>query len=229
MNPVYDIFNDIANNMVTVENKEEFLSNTVRLVGASGKEHVLSIAQAQLLLGVLDGSHQFLTDYNPLEFLLFSYQFQDKIKLKYVAVQYQIIYDADDDSIFVSGVTRHPMTVVGHPDYVAGASVPIETFQTTIPNVGLYGGLALVNCIATQSPDFAPVKGSFGGSFIFEFDGGKQSIRRYVPAEIDEPVIHKEELQEALDEAVKKFVPSAAPKVEFNGIKDTSTKTEQEI
>ena len=77
MNPVYTIFNDIAMGMVHAEDGEEYISNVVHLKGASGEVHTLSINQVQLLLGILAGEHPFLTSYNPLEFLLFSYQFQD--------------------------------------------------------------------------------------------------------------------------------------------------------
>jgi hypothetical protein len=205
MNPVYDIFNDIANRMRTTEYGEEFISNCVTLKGASGKDHELSINQAQLLLGVLEGTHSFLATYNPLEFLIFSYQFQDKIKAKYLAVQYQIIYDHEDDTIFVSGVMRHPMTVKTHPEYVEGAHIPVETFQTTIPDVGLYGSLALINCIAAQNEKFAPIKGSFGASFVYELKDGQQSIKKYEPTELDEIGIDEAEIQGAIGNAVKKL------------------------
>lgn len=218
MNPVYDIFNDIANRMRTTENGEEYISNCVTLKGASGAEYELSVNQAQLLLGVLEGNHSFLRDYNPLEFLIFSYQFQDKIKPKYLAVQYQIIYDHEDDTIFVSAVLRHPMTVKTHPDYVEGATVPIETFQTTIENVGLYGSLALINCIASQNEQFAPVKGSFGGSFVYELKDGQQSIRRYEPSLLEEAGIGEAEIQEAIGDAVKKLTPqSFTPHIPMTG------------
>ncbi|WDS62431.1 hypothetical protein [Pseudomonas phage D6] len=210
-NPVHEIFNDIANRMRMTDNGEEYISNTVQLQGASGKIHELSYDQTRLLLGVLAGDHPFLSNHNPLEFLLFSYQFQDKIKLKYLAVQYQVIYDAEDDSIFVSGITKHPMCVKGHPEYVEGATIPIETFQTTIPNVGLYGALALVNCIATQHESFAPIKGSFGGSFIYEFENGRQSVRKYEPEAIEQLEqigIQKEDVREALLDAMKKLRPA---------------------
>lgn len=204
MNPVHEMFNDLANQMRITENNEEYISNTVQLKGASGKLHELSYDQAKLFLGVLSGEHPFLYDYNPLEFLLFSYQFQDKIKLNYLAVQFQIIYDNDDDTIFVSGVTKHPMTVVGHSQYVEGASIPVETFQVTIPNVGLYGSLALVNCIAAQHPDFNKIRGSFGGSFIYVFENGVQSIKRYEPKEIDEAPT-PDETKDVILEAMKKL------------------------
>jgi hypothetical protein len=231
MNPVYGMFNDIAARMRMTEDGTEYISNTVKLKGASGTDHELSINQAQLFLGILDGSHPFLSSYNPLEFMIFSYQFQDKIKMKYLATQYQIIYDAEDDSIFVSGILRHPMTVEGHPDYVPGSSVPIETFQTTIDNVGLYGGLALVNCIAAQNEKFAPIKGSFGGSFVYELKDGQQSIRKYEPTELEQ-VIPQEEIQEAIGDAVKKLVPqnfNAVPRTVFNGTRDQSEPTAERI
>jgi hypothetical protein len=224
MNPVYDMFNDIANRMRMTEGGEEYISNCVTFKGATGQDHELSLNQAQLLLGILDGNHPFLTSYNPLEFLIFSYQFQDKIKMKYLSTSYQIIYDAEEDTIFISGIMRHPMTVEGHPDYVPGSTVPIETFQTTIDNVGLYGSLALVNCIAAQDPKFAPIKGSFGGSFIYELKDGKQSISKYVPSALEE-IIPEEEIQEAIGNAVKKLTPqnfNPLPKTVLNGIKDTS-------
>jgi hypothetical protein len=227
MNPVYDIFNDIANRMRTTEGGEEFISNVVTLRGATGVDYELSINQAQLLLGVLNGDHNFLTDYNPLEFLIFSYQFQDKIKAKYLAVQYQIIYDHEDDTIFVSGIMRHPMTVKTHPDYVEGAHIPIETFQTTIPNVGLYGSLALINCIAAQNEKFTPIKGSFGASFVYELKDGQQSIKRYEPSELEEAGIEESEIQQAIGDALKKVTPqnfNALPKTTFNGIKNTCSR-----
>jgi len=207
-NPVHEMFNDIANRMRMTEDNEEYISNTVRIEGASGQLHELSYDQTKLLLGVLSGDHPFLTNHNPLEFMLFSYQFQDKIKLKYLAVQYQIIYDAEDDSIFVSGITKHPMTVKGHPEYIEGANVPVETFQTTIENVGLYGSLALVNCIAAQHESFAPIRGSFGGSFIYEFENGKQSVKKYEPQELDKLGIDNGEVQEAISDAIKKLRPA---------------------
>ncbi|MNC00586.1 hypothetical protein D3C81_270530 [compost metagenome] len=225
MNPVYNIFNDITKNMLTTENGEEFISNCVTLKGATGTDYELSINQAQLLLGVLNGDHNFLRDYNPLEFMIFSYQFQDKIKPKYLAVQYQIIYDHEEDTIFISAVLRHPMTVKAHPDYVEGATVPIETFQTTIENVGLYGSLALINCIAAQNEQFAPIKGSFGGSFVYELKDGQQTIKRWEPSMLEETGIGEAEIQEAIGDAVKKLTPynfNALPKLRPGAIEDDS-------
>lgn len=201
MNPVYQIFNDIAKGMVSKEGDDEYISNTVKLIGASGEVHELSYNQAQLFLGVLDGSHSFLHEYNPLEFLIFSYQIQDKFKADYLATQYQIIYDHEDDSIFLSGITKHPMCVPGHPNYSAGAYIQPEQFQEHIPDVGLYGSLALVNCIAAQAPDFNQIRGSFGGSFIFEFKDGQQSIKKYVPSALETLGIEHEELGNAIEKA----------------------------
>lgn len=201
MNPVYQIFNDIARNMLTTENGEEFISNSITLKGASGEDHVLSIKQAQLLMGVLEGSHSFLFEYNPLEFLIFSYQFQDKLKKDWLAVQYQIIYDVEDDSIFVSGICKHPSVVEGHPDYIHGAFIPAEQFQEHIPDVGLYGSLALVNCISAQNESFAQIRGSFGGSFIYEFKNGQQSIRKYEPTPLEKLGIEADELESAIANA----------------------------
>lgn len=210
MNPVYDMFNDIAQNMLMEENGETYMSNAVTLVGAK-QEHQLSVNQAQLFLGIMEGTHPFLTNYNPLEFMLFSYQFQDKIKLNYLAVSYSIIYDHEDDSITVSGITKHPMTVKGHPDYVAGAIVPPEEFHTTIPDVGLYGQIALVNCIAAQTPEFAQVKGSFGASFIFEFANGKQSVAKYEPQPLEELGIEEPELKGVIQTELQKLLGSTPP------------------
>lgn len=199
MNPVYTIFNDIAMGMVHAEDGEEYISNVVHLKGASGEVHTLSINQVQLLLGILAGEHPFLTSYNPLEFLLFSYQFQDKIKKDWLAVQYQIIYDHEDNSIFVSGISKHRTTVPGHPEYIPGAFIPAEQFQEHIPDVGLYGSLALINCIGCQDEQLSPIKGSFGGSFIYEFKDGRQSIRKYEPSPLDELGIDPEELTKAIE------------------------------
>lgn len=201
MNPVYQIFNDIAQGMVSKEGDDEYISNTIKLLGASGEVHELSYNQAQLFLGVLDGSHSFLHEYNPLEFLIFSYQIQDKFKADYLATQYQIIYDHEDDSIFLSGITKHPMCVPGHPNYSQGAYIPPEQFQEHIPDVGLYGSLALVNCIASQAPEFNQIRGSFGGSFIFEFKDGQQSIKKYEPSALETLGIEQEELGSVIENA----------------------------
>lgn len=205
MNPVYTIFNDIVSNMLRQEEGDQYISNALTVKGASGEEHTLSIPQLKLMMGMLDGSHEYLSTYNPLEFLLFSYQFQHLLKAKFVAVQYQVIYDHLEDSIFVSGVMRHPMTVPTHPDYVQGSYVPVETFQTTINDVGLYGALSLVNCIAAQDPKFAPIRGSFGGSYIYEHKDGQQSIRKYEMSELEQVGIDEPTIQEAIGEAIKKF------------------------
>lgn len=211
MNPVYDMFNDIAEAMLQEENGVTYMSNAITVAGAK-RDHELSVNQAQLFLGVMDGTHPFLTNHNPLEFMMFSYQFQDKVKLNYLAVSYSIIYDHEDNSITVSGITKHPMTVEGHPDYVKGAIVPFEEFTTTIPNVGLYGQLALVNCIAAQTPEFAQIKGSFGASFIFEFADGKQSIGAYEPSPLEELGIEETELKSVIGEEMKKLLGSVPPK-----------------
>lgn len=198
MNPVYDMFNDLAENMIKTEGGEEFLANTVTLVGASKEQHTLSLAQAKQFIGIIEGNHPYLTDYNPLEFLVFSYQFQDKIKAGYLAIQFQIIYDHESKEIYVSGMLKHPMTVEGHADYNPEALIPPIPFQTTIDNVGLYGNLALVNSIAAQSEQLSVIRGSYGGSFIYEFGGGKQSIRKYEPQEVEELDLDQDELQKAI-------------------------------
>lgn len=202
MNPVFEMFNDIANNMRLVEDGEEYISNTIKLVGASGKPHELSINQAQLFLGVLDGNHPFLTEYNPLEFLIFSYQIQEKFKTKYLATYYEIIYDHEEDAIIIEAICKHPMTVEGHPEYVLGANIPAQHIRTEILDVGLYGALALVNCIAAQDESFKPIHGSFGGSFVFTFEKGQQSIRKYIPQEDALP--ETSEVDEAIQKAIQK-------------------------
>uniref|UniRef100_A0AB39CCN2 Uncharacterized protein n=1 Tax=Pseudomonas phage RVTF4 TaxID=3236931 RepID=A0AB39CCN2_9VIRU len=218
MNPVYNIFNDIAGSMLRTEGGEDFISNSLKIQGA-GNTHELSINQLQLFLGVVAGTHPFLSDYNPLEFLIFSYQFQDKIKKDWLAVQYQIIYDFEDDSIFISGICKHPSTVEGHSEYIPGAFIPAEQFQEHIPDVGLYGSLALVNCIAAQNEQFAPIRGSFGGSFIYEFKNGSQSIRKYEPTPLEKLGIEEDELNSAIEEA-KKSISLDMGTMNLNGLMD---------
>lgn len=209
MNPVYQMFNDIANNMLSTHEDTEYMSNVVKIQGASGAIHDLSVNQTQLLLGVLSGDHPFLSEYNPLEFLIFSYQFQDKIKKNWLAVQYQIIYDNEDNSIFVSGICRHPSTLPDHPDYIPEAFIPAEQFQEHIPDVGLYGSLALVNCIAAQNEQFAPIRGSFGGSFIYEFKDGRQSIKKYEPTPLEKLGIEEDDLNQAISRAKESITEDA--------------------
>jgi hypothetical protein len=189
MNPVFDIFNDIVSGMVREENGEEYVANFLNIKGASGEPHTLTIDQLELLVGVLKGNHSFLKDYNPLEFLLFSYQFQDKIKKDWLAKEYQIMYDNVENTLYVNGIVIHPITAEGHASYVADANIPPEKFSTVIPNIGLYGVLALINCIAAQAPEFEKVRGAWGSSFVYEFKDGKISIRDYDPVKEAEAML----------------------------------------
>lgn len=217
MNPVFELFNDIAASMLQTEEGEVYLANTLRIQGASGTVHTLSTKQIQLLVGVLSGEHPFLAEYNPLEFLIFSYQIQDKFKANYLATDYQIIYDEQDNSIFMSGITKHPMCVEGHPEYVPGCFIPAEPFQENIPDVGLYGSLALVNCIAAQNEQFAPIRGAFGGSFIYEHKNGIQSVKKYEPKPLEELGIGEDELQVAIQKAKESVLPDYM-NAQINGV-----------
>lgn len=218
MNPVYDMFNDIAQKAINKEQGDEYLANTITVLGATGSSYELSLAQVKQYSEVMDGTSPYLTDYNPLEFLIFSYQFQDKIKAGYLCIQYQVIYDHDANEIHVSGLLKHPMTVKEHPEYNAGAVIPPVIFETTIDQVGLYGNMALINCIAAQGNQLAAVKGSYGGSFIYKFGNGQQSIAKYdlleTELEIDEC-----ELAMAIKEAKAKVlagVPVDEPTLKGN-------------
>lgn len=203
MNPVYNMFNDIVSGMLHTENGTEYLSNKLTICGKED-EHDLSLDQLQAMLGMIKGDHPYLTQSNPLEFLAHSYQFQDKIKSGYLATQYTIIYNHEAHEIHLTGVMQHPMSVEGHSEYDPYASIPVANFQTTIDKVGLYGNIALVNSIAAQSDALSVIRGSYGGSFIYEFGDGKQSIRKYEPASLEALGIETDELQKAIDEAKEK-------------------------
>lgn len=203
MNPVFSMFNDITKTLQRTSEEGDYIANFLTIAGASGDKHQLTIDQLQLFLGILKGDHRYLSEYNPLEFMLFSYDIQHKVKANWVAKEYSIMYDDDAQTIYISAIVAHPTTVKDHPDYIPGAYIPFETIQTTIPDVGVYGSLALINCIAAQGPEMAAVRGAYGSSFIYEHKDGKVSVREYDPAK---EAMAKLPTQPTIDTAITRAV-----------------------
>lgn len=177
---LYVKFEDIAQDMLTEDG--ELMRNSLMVVGRDGRTHELTLSQLDHFLDTLNGTLSMLSDYNPLQFVIYQWQLKELLSNpNWLAVEYSITFDADDNVISIEGQMAHKSTITSHPDYDPDIMAPNKSFSHVITEVGLYGNMALVNCIAKQSEDLAVIQGSFGGSFIYEHKDGKISLSSLIP------------------------------------------------
>jgi hypothetical protein len=179
------IFTDILEGMLVVQDGEEYMSNMVGILGKSGVHHI-TVDQLNLWSGIVNGSSHFLGASNPLQFLINSYsQLVDMLPPKnYLVTTYELLFDHVASSLSIKGTYSHKASVKGHPDYDVDIIAPTKTFERLIMDVGLYGELALVNCLAANREALAPLKGHYGASFIFR-DGADGAEFKTIPSPTD--------------------------------------------
>lgn len=187
-------YEDVVQDMLTEDG--EMLRNSVQVVGKDGRIHELTLNQLDYFLDTMNGTLSSLERYNPLQYTVYHWQLKELLSNgNWLATQYTITFDIDEDSIVIDGTQVHKATVSTHPDYDPDINAPSKTFHHRIADVGVFGNMALVNCISKQAPELAVVAGSFGGSFVFQHKDGQLSLSSMVPVvatEADVPAVDPE-------------------------------------
>lgn len=150
------------------------------VVDDKGTKRQVSFDQLEYLINLVDLDRQYLVRYSPTIFLIEHYAISDLKDLAaegWVIPHYVIEVDSDKEIVQFSGDLVHSKTIEAHPDYEPGFIANTKSFEFTLERFGLIQQMGLSRVIAALHEKVSSVAGTFGVSYVLDWNMGELHLK----------------------------------------------------